>query len=51
MEFGVRINNRAYFKFSIDLDSCDIGVIGEIITDDEGTKFEPTGYVVWEEGE
>lgn len=51
MEFGIRMNNRAYFKFNIDLDSGDIGVIGEIIIDDEGTKVEPTGYVVWEEGE
>ena len=50
MEFGVRINNRAYFKFTIDMDNGDIGVIGEIITN-EGEKVEPTGYVVWEEGE
>ena len=50
MEFGVRINNRAYFKFIIDLDNGNIDVIGEIINN-EGEKFEPTGYVVWEEGE
>lgn len=47
MEFGVRINSHAYFKFLIDLDSGDISVIGEIITD-EGEKVEPAGYVVWE---
>lgn len=50
MEFGIRINSRAYFKFNIDLDNASIDVIGEIITD-EGEKIEPTGYVVWEEGE
>ena len=43
MDFGVRLNNRAYFKFSID-------VKGEIIMDD-GTVVEPEGSVVWEEGE
>ena len=43
MDFGVRLNNRVYFKFYID-------VKGEIITDD-GTVVEPEGYVVWEEGE
>lgn len=51
MEFGVRMNSRAYFKFIIDLDNGNIDVIGEIIIDDEGTKVEPVGYVIWEEGE
>lgn len=50
MEFGARINNRLYFKFIIDMDNLNIDVIGEFI-DDEGVKIEPTGYVVWEEGE
>lgn len=50
MEFGVRINSRMYFKFSIDPENGDIGVKGEIILDD-GTVADPTGYVVWEEGE
>lgn len=50
MEFGVRINSHLYFKFIIDPDTGDIGVIGEVI-DDEGVKIEPTGSVVWEEGE
>ncbi len=50
MEFGVRINNHAYFKFIIDMDNANIDVIGEIIRDD-GEKIEPTGSVTWEEGE
>ncbi len=50
MEFGVRLNNSAYFKFYIDIDNGNIDVKGEIIMDD-GTVVEPTGSVVWEEGE
>ena len=50
MEFGVRLNNRAYFNFNIDMDNGNILVRGEIIQDD-GTVIEPTGSVVWEEGE
>lgn len=50
MEFGVRINNRIYFKFIIDYENGNIDVFGELITD-EGEKIEPTGSVVWEEGE
>lgn len=50
MEFGVRLNSRAYFNFNIDLDSGDILVRGEIVEDD-GTVVEPVGSVVWEEGE
>ena len=50
MEFGVRLNNKAYFNFNIDLDNGDILVRGEIILDD-GTVVNPTGSVAWEEGE
>lgn len=50
MEFGVRLNNSVYFNFNIDMDSTDILVRGEIVLDD-GTVVEPTGYVVWEDGE
>lgn len=50
MEFGVRVNSRLYFRFIIDMDNDDINVLGEAILDD-GTKVEPTGYVVWEDGE
>ena len=50
MEFDVRLNNRVYFNFYIDLDNGDILVKGEIIMDD-GTVVEPTGSVAWEEGE
>ena len=50
MEFGVRLNNKAYFNFNIDLDNEDILVRGEIVKED-GTVVEPTGYVVWEDGE
>lgn len=50
MEFGVRLNNRAYFNFNIDIDNGDILVRGEMILDD-GSVVEPTGYVVWEDGE
>lgn len=50
MEFGVRLNRNAYFNFVIDLDNGNIDVKGEIIMDD-GTVVEPTGSVVWEEGE
>ena len=50
MEFGVRLNNRAYFNFNIDLDNGDILVRREIIEDD-GTVIESTGSVAWEEGE
>ena len=50
MEFGVRLNNRAYFNFNIDMDNGDILVRGQLVRDD-GTVVEPTGYVVWEEGE
>lgn len=50
MEFGVRLNNKAYFNFDIDMDSGDILVRGTLIMDD-GTVVEPTGYVVWEDGE
>lgn len=50
MEFGVRLNNRAYFKFYINLDDENIDVKGEIIMND-GTVIEHEGSVVWEEGE
>lgn len=50
MEFGVRLSNRAYFNFYIDLDNGEVLVKGELIMDD-GTVVEPTGSVVWEEGE
>lgn len=50
MEVGVRLNNRAYFNFIIDMDNGVILVRGEIIMDD-GTVVNPTGYVVWEDGE
>ena len=50
MEFGVRLNNRAYFNFNINIDNGDILVRGELIMDD-GTVVESTGYVVWEDGE
>lgn len=50
MEFGVRLYSNTYFNFNIDLDNGNILVRGEIIMDD-GTVVNPTGYVVWEEGE
>lgn len=50
MEFGVRINSRAYFKFDIDPDEGIINVAAEVVMDD-GTVVETTGSVVWEEGE
>lgn len=50
MEFGVRINSITYFSFDIDPDTGTILVRGEIKLDD-GTVVEPTGSVVWEEGE
>ena len=50
MEFGVRLNSKAYFNFIIDLDNGDILVRGEIIMDD-GTVVNSTGSVAWEEGE
>lgn len=50
MEFGVRMNNIAYFNFNIDRDNGNIDVKGTLIMDD-GTVVEPTGYVVWEDGE
>lgn len=49
MEFGVRINSNMYFKFIIDAENGNIDVVGEIIID--GEKIEPTGSVVWEDGE
>lgn len=50
MEFGIRLNSKAYFNFYIDLDNGNINVTGEIVLDD-GTVVEPIGSVVWEEGE
>ena len=50
MEFGIRLNNKQYFSFYLDLSNGDITVRGEIIMDD-GTVVNPTGYVVWEDGE
>ena len=50
MEVGVRLNSREYFKFYIDTTNGVIAVKGEILLDD-GTVVEPTGSVVWEEGE
>ena len=49
MEFGIRLNNKAYFKFYIDLENGTIDVKGELMND--GTVVEPEGSVVWEEGE
>lgn len=49
MEFGVRINSNMYFKFIIDAENRNIDVVGEVI--ENGEKVEPTGYVVWEDGE
>ena len=50
MEVGVRINSRVYFKFIIGMENGNIDVNGEVIMVD-GTVVEPTGSVVWEEGE
>ena len=49
MEFGVRIDSNTYFKFIIDTENRNIDVLGEVI--ENGVKVEPTGSVVWEEGE
>ena len=49
MEFGVRIDSNKYFKFIIDAENGNIDVVGEVI--ENGVKVEPTGSVVWEEGE
>lgn len=50
MEFGIRINSRMYFKFTIDTSNGHVDAIAEVIND-EGEKLEATGYVLWEEGE
>lgn len=50
MEFGVRINSKAYFRFYIEPENGIVDVLAEIVMDD-GTVVKPTGTVVWEEGE
>lgn len=50
MEVGIRLNRSTYFNFNIDPENGDILVRGEIVLDD-GTVVNPTGSVVWEDGE